>query len=107
MIEPDQGALHHVETDKASANRWKGLVFLAAVVITYALIVIQISVRRTSYTVQVGDVATQDILSPRTITYESKILTEQAQADAERIVDKVYLPADPTISRNQVQFMRN
>lgn len=106
MIEPDQTALRLGKAEQVPANRWRWLVFLIAIVGTYALLFFQISIRKTSYTLQVGDVATQDILSPRTITYESRILTEQAQSDAERTVGKVYLPADPTISRNQVQFMR-
>ncbi len=91
MIEPDQTALRLGKAEPVPANRWRWVVFLIAILGTYALLFFQISIRKTSYTLQVGDVATQDILSPRTITYESRILTEQAQADAERTVGKVYL----------------
>ena len=106
MIETDQSALHPAETDTIPARRRKGIIFVAAALISFSILVFQVSIRQTSYTLREGDLATQDILAPRKITYESKILTEQAQADAERMVGKVYLPADPTISRNQVQFMR-
>ena len=65
-----------------------------------------VSVRSSQYLLTVGDVAGQDIEAPSTITYESEILTLQAQNDAERAVTKVYLPADPSITRRQIEKMR-
>ena len=85
---------------------WRLLIFVLTVLITFSLLTFQISIRKTSYSLSVGDVATQDILAPRTLTFESQILTEQARNDAENMVDRIYLPADPTISRNQVQYLR-
>jgi len=84
----------------------RGVIFCITVLITFALLTFQISVRKTSYSLSVGDVVNQDIVAPRTITFESQILTEQARNDAQNMVDKIYLPADPTISRNQVQYLR-
>ncbi|NMA12159.1 MAG: HDIG domain-containing protein [Chloroflexi bacterium] len=83
------------------------LIFSTVVIASFALLSLQISIRKTSYSLQIGDVATQEILAPRTITYQSKILTDQAKNDAESMVSAVYLPADPTISRNQVLYMRS
>lgn len=88
------------------SNLWPSLIFIISVLLTFALLTIQISVRKSSYSLKVGDVTTQDILAPRTVTYISDILTEQAKKDAEDMVGKVYLPADPTISRNQGQYLR-
>ncbi|MHC1770805.1 MAG: HD family phosphohydrolase [Flexilinea sp.] len=87
-------------------NLWRSLIFVISVLLTFALLTVQISVRKSSYSLKVGDVTTQDILAPRTVTYISEILTEQAREDAEDMVGKVYLPADPTISRNQGQYLR-
>ena len=91
---------------KKNPKLWRTLIFIGSVLLTFALLVFQISIRKSSYSLQVGDVASQEILAPRTVTYTSDILTEQARKDAEDMVGKVYLPADPTISRNQVQQLR-
>ena len=101
-------------TENAEAKRyngknpgfWRAVIFIVTVLVTFALLTFQISIRKTSYSLSIGDVVNQDILAPRTITFESQILTEQAENDAENMVDKIYLPADPTISRNQAQYLR-
>lgn len=82
------------------------LLFLGVIAAVFFLLTTQISLRRSSYTLEIGDVATSDITAPSTITYVSDILTEQAKKDAEENVSLVYLPADPTISRTQVQNLR-
>lgn len=82
------------------------LLFVVVCVVVFLLLSTQISLRRSSYGLKVGDVATKDITAPRTITYVSDILTEEAKQDAEDNVNNIYLPADPTISRNQVQNLR-
>ncbi len=82
------------------------LLFIVVCVVVFLLLSTQISLRRASYGLKVGDVATKDITAPRTITYVSDILTEEAKRDAEDNVNNIYLPADPTISRTQVQNLR-
>ena len=82
------------------------ILFVVNCVVVFLLLSTQISLRRSSYGLKVGDVATKDITAPRTITYVSDILTEEAKRDAEDNVNNIYLPADPTISRNQVQNLR-
>ncbi len=80
--------------------------FIVVCIVIFLLLTTQISLRRSSYGIRVGDVATKDITAPRTITYVSDILTEEAKKDAADNVNNIYLPADPTISRNQVQNLR-
>ncbi|HEY9077162.1 MAG TPA: HDIG domain-containing metalloprotein [Anaerolineaceae bacterium] len=64
------------------------------------------AIRPTQFTVNIGDVSTQDILAPHSLTYQSKILTEQALQAAEQRILPVFKPADPTIARNQIEKLR-
>ena len=82
------------------------LVLMLTSLLTWVALVMPISVSSSQYLLSVGDVAGQDIEAPSTITFESEILTVQAQNDAERAVTKVYLPADPSITRRQIEKMR-
>ncbi len=82
------------------------ILFAVVCVVVFLFLTTQISLRRASYGLKVGDVATKDLTAPRTITYVSDILTEEARRDAADNVNNLYLPADPTISRNQVQNLR-
>ena len=95
-----------MKNGKTKPNASVGLLFAAVCIVVFFLLTTQISLRRTSYGLKVGDVATTDITAPRTITYVSDILTEEARQDAADNVNNIYLPADPTISRTQVQNLR-
>ena len=53
-----------------------------------------------------GDVSSQDILAPQSLTYESEILTQQARQQAQARITPVYLPADPSITRHQIERLR-
>jgi len=55
----------------------------------------------------VGAVAQQDIVAPRSISYESTILTEQQREAAVKSVLPVYAPVDPSIARQQVAQLRD
>jgi len=81
------------------------LLFLVSTLAFLALIM-PYAIRPSSYTVQVGEVATQDIQAPYTLSFTSEILTEQARQDAEKSSIKIYLPADPDIARSQIEKMR-
>ena len=82
------------------------ILFTVVYIIVFLILTTQVSLRRASYGLKIGDVATKDITAPRTITYVSDYLTEEAKKDAADNVNNIYLPADPTISRNQVQNLR-
>ncbi len=57
----------------------------------------------TTHTWQVGQVATQEVLAPRDITYESQVLTRQQREAAARLVQPVYTPVDTGIARRQLE----
>lgn len=52
-------------------------------------------------TVQVGDVAPQDVTAPRQITYISEILTQQRKAMAANSVPELYDPPQARVGREQ------
>ncbi len=55
---------------------------------------------------QVGDVASRDILAPRRITYISEVETEAARARAEAAVAEIYDLPDASIARRQIARAR-
>jgi len=96
MISPKKGSF-------VNKNRFTELLFIffTAAAIFLALI-LPISLRPAPSLLKIGDVAFQDIRAPRSFSYISEILTETARKDAEKTVVPIYLPADPIISRRQV-----
>lgn len=84
--------------------------FFSALLVGLAIfgaLVLPISLRPKPSILNVGDVAFQDIRAPRNFSFESDVLTNQARDDAEISVPPVYLPADPSISRKQIEKLRN
>lgn len=79
-----------------------GLLLLTSL-LTLATLVLPIAIRPSSYLLKIGDVAPQDILSPRAITYTSEVLTDQARKEAADSVSPIYLAADPNIARRQIE----
>ncbi len=69
-------------------------------------LMLQISLRQPALPVEQGQVARQDLLAPNDASYVSEVLTEQARNEAERSVSPVYSPADPAISRQQIEGLR-
>ncbi|HEY9088548.1 MAG TPA: HDIG domain-containing metalloprotein [Anaerolineaceae bacterium] len=82
------------------------LILFALGVLSFAALVLPIATRPSSYQVRLQEVASQDITAPWPLAYESKILTEDAQKNAELAVEPIYLPADPAIARRQIEQMR-
>lgn len=95
-----------MQNNKGKPNKSNILLFIVVCVVVFLLLITQISLRRTSFGLKIGDVATTDITAPKTITYVSDILTDEARQDAADNVNNIYLPADPSISRTQVQNLR-
>lgn len=52
---------------------------------------------------QVGQVASQEVLAPKDITYESQVSTQQQREAAARAVQPVYTPVDTGIARRQLE----
>ncbi|MBC8098863.1 MAG: hypothetical protein H7Y11_05435, partial [Armatimonadetes bacterium] len=53
---------------------------------------------------RLGDVASQDVYAPETLTYVSQVLTEQRRADAQASVQPLYNAADLSVARTQTRL---
>ncbi|MHB0922850.1 MAG: HD family phosphohydrolase [Bellilinea sp.] len=69
-------------------------------------LVLPIAIRQPGVSISEGDVAAQDVQAPRTLTYTSQILTNQAQEAAREKVQPVFLSTDPSITRSQLEKLR-
>jgi membrane-associated HD superfamily phosphohydrolase len=77
----------------------------ACLLISIIALVMPFSTRQASLRVQVGDVAGQDILAPRTLNYQSAVLTEQDRQEAAEAVLPVYGPPDANVAREQLEYL--
>ena len=82
------------------------LIWTATSLLSAAALVSPIATRPSAYVLSPGDVAPQDIQAPYSLSFPSEILTEQARQEAEQRVPAYYLPADPAISRKQIEQLR-
>jgi len=87
----------------AKHKNWQIILFAALSIVCLIIIGLLISLRPSPFTLKVGDVSSQDIRAPRSFSYTSEILTNQAKEAAEKSVSPVYLPADPQIARTQYE----
>ena len=54
-----------------------------------------------------GNVASQDVMSPYAVTYQSRVLTEEAQQEAAQAVDPIYTRQDSAIARRQLNQLKD
>ena len=77
--------------------------WLFVVVLTLGItFILSFNLIRPQVTVSEGQAAPEDIFAPRSLTYTSHVLTEQAQEQARNNVPLVYTLFDPFIGRTQV-----
>ena len=70
-------------------------------------LILPISLRPAPSLLEIGDVAFQDFHAPRSYSYSSKVLTEEAQNNAEKQVTPVFDPADTKIAQQQLDQLRS
>ena len=80
--------------------RW-GISLLSSLVAFIAL-VLPIALRPDALPLKIGQVSTTTIVAPNNLTYISGIQTSKSRAEAIQNVQPRYLPADPAISRIQI-----
>ncbi len=83
------------------------IVLVVTSIFSLAALLLPIALRQSLYSLQVGQIATEDILAPKTLFYTSDYLTEQARANAENLVQDIYLPPDPQITRTQIEKLQS
>lgn len=84
----------------------KLLLLLATFTLAYFALVYPILADNLSGELQVGQVAAQDLVSPRSISYESEVLTTRQQESAANLVAPVYTSPDTGVAREQVNRLR-
>src|SRR5512142_1382721 len=82
-----------------------GLLVLTGLV-ALVLLALPIAIRLSSFPLNEGDVASQDMQAPYASSFDSAYLTQKAQDDAESSVQPVFLPVDPSITRRQSEHLR-
>lgn len=87
--------------------RWLGLALLYLIGTSLILLVPLLLQQGEPLGLRVGDVAPDDILAPRSLTYTSEIQTDAAREAAARAVSDIYDPPDTRIVRQQVTSARN
>ena len=83
-----------------SFYRWG--ISLFSSIIAFIALVLPIALRPDSLPLKIGQVSSSTIVAPSNLTYVSAILTEKAKTEAILGVQPRYLPADPAISRTQI-----
>ena len=82
------------------------LLLVIASLLSWVALVLPIAIRPSLAPLKVGDVATRDIQAPHNYSYISEVLTQQARQEARENVTPIYLPADPAITRRQIEKLR-
>ncbi|MFP3854578.1 MAG: HD family phosphohydrolase [Anaerolineales bacterium] len=88
-----------------SARLW--FILLAAIAGMTAALSIPISQRQTTFGLEPGDVAQQDILAPYALSFTSDVLTEEARQAAAEATANVYDAPDSQVVREQVDRLRS
>lgn len=83
------------------------VILICAVILSYTFIIQPWAFRPSTPTLQLGDVATQDLRAPKKIEFVSEIRTEEARQAAERAVEPVYAPPDPEVALAQIDLLRS
>lgn len=94
-------------TKKGQQKKAKITLLVVSAIITIIILNAPLSVRSGAYSLQAGDVALQDILATKSFSYTSQILTERARQQARNSVTPVYLPADATIKKQQLEQLND
>ena len=85
---------------------FSGILFVSVVILSYTILIQPWAFRTDSPSLQLGDVAEQDLRAPKKIEFISDVRTEEARTVAERAIAPVYAASDPAIARVQLEKMR-
>ncbi len=80
--------------------RWG--ISITAALFSFGALVLPIAFRPDAVPLKVGQVSSTTIVAPNDLSYPSDILTDYAKSNAQKSVPPYYLPADPNISRTQI-----
>lgn len=84
----------------------RALILALSAVVAFFALILPDAFSQSAFPVAVGDVATEDILAPYSLTYESEVLTERSRQEVEALVPPIYLPTDPSVGRRQIEALQ-
>jgi putative nucleotidyltransferase with HDIG domain len=84
----------------------KVIILVITGLFTFFALILPDFFNQSAFPMAIGDVVTQDILAPFSLTFQSEVLTQRTQLEAENAVEPIYLPIDPSIGRRQVENLR-
>jgi len=82
------------------------VLLLATLIFTLAALMIPFFTNQINSQISAGEVASREIVAPRSLTYTSDVLTEAQQKAAADSVAAIYSPPDTSIARNQLEDLR-
>jgi putative nucleotidyltransferase with HDIG domain len=103
-----------LDSESLPLPRWRQIlgripaaaIFAATLILAALILTLPILPGEQTISLQLGDVSTQEVLAPRSVTYISESLTGQARSDAADAVAPVYDPPDPLIAREQAETLQ-
>ena len=82
------------------------VLLLAILIFTLAALMIPFFTDQIDSQISAGEVASREIVAPRSLTYSSDVLTETQQEAAADSSADIYSPPDTSIARNQLEDLR-
>ncbi|MFC1996363.1 HD family phosphohydrolase [Chloroflexota bacterium] len=100
-----------MSTSVSTTSRIRRVLFLFALLIITAgaiwlVVVVSISTAPSATDLQVGDVATQEVLAPHAVNYNSEVLTEYRRQTAADTISPRYTLPDTSAAREQLDHLR-
>lgn len=106
----DEESLSRTSALQRLKDAWKAvrlwLIFILGLAGMTAALTLPLSQRQSTFGLQAGDVAPQDILAPYPLSYTSEVLTEEARQATANAVSNVYDPPDSQVARQQIDKLR-
>jgi len=91
---------------KSFRNTYRLFLPLCVSIAAFISLILPIALRPDAFPLSVGQVSPSTVVAPYDLTFISDYLTEKARTDAVNTVKEIYLPADPGISRTQLDNLR-
>lgn len=87
-----------------AARLW--LILLLGLVGTIVIISLPQAQRGSTFALEIGSVASQDILAPYALTYNSEVLLTEAREAAAAEINDIYDPPDTNVARQQLEKLQ-
>src|SRR5512143_77615 len=85
----------------------RAFILIGVTVVSYAALVLPLSLRPPALAIRAGDVAPRGMQAPTDAQYVSKVRTDAARDAAEKAVLPVYTAPDPSIARKQIDLLNS